>query len=269
VDFSIFSIGVYSMKFSLKTLAAAAVMAVAASSSFAAIDAGNGGNGELFFNVWDANGSYTRDLNISINSFNTQVDAAGSLDLTFSKDATFTSFLVSADAATLKWNLVAVDAQGDRRLLTTYTLPEVSPLKDNVTSSVTSKVRDFASAVNAVIGTNDSVSVTTSSLAYAGKPTTFGTNLGGLLNFNTTGTLANDSFASGLGFMRIDSKGTGTAFSAYNEYMDGASAVNVYLDASKTLHIAAAPVPEPESYAMLLAGLGMIGFMAGRRNKRA
>lgn len=259
------------MKFSLKTLAAAAVMAVAASSSFAAIDAGATGNGELFFNIWDANGSYTRDLNITISSFETQLAAAGSLNLSFAQDANFTSFLAGANAAALKWNVVAGDAVNPLRMLTTYTAPELAPLTDNNTKLVSTNIRNFATAVNAVIGSNDSVVVNSGSAAYAGNGTAgkFGAKLGNVLNFDTTGTLANNSFASSLGFMRIDAKTTGTAPSVYNEYMDGASAVNVYLDASNTLHIAAAPVPEPESYAMLLAGLGMIGFMAGRRNKRA
>lgn len=260
------------MKFSLKTLAAAAVMAVAASGANAAIDAGATGNGELFFNIWDASGSYTRDLNITINSFEAQVAMGGSLDLSFAQDATFASFLASADLATLKWNVVAADSTNPLRILTTYTAPEVAPLKDNVTKVASTNVRNFATAVNTVIGANDSVAVSSGSAAYAGNNATgkFGVKLGSVLNFETTGSLANNSFASGLGFMRIDALTGGTAASAYNEYMDGTSAVNVYLDSSKTLHIAAAAVvPEPESYAMLLAGLGMIGFMAGRRNKRA
>ena len=258
------------MKFSLKTLAAAAVMAVAASGANAAIDAGATGNGELFFNVWDASGSYTRDLNITINSFEALVAAGGSLDLSFTQNATFATFLAGADLATLKWNVVAADAVNPLRILTTYTAPEVAPLKDSVTKAASTSVRNFASEVNKVIGGNDSVAVTSGSAAYAGANGVFGVKLGDILNFETTGSLANNSFASGLGFMRIDAKTTGTAASVYNEYMDGTSAVNVYLDSSKTLHIAAAAVvPEPESYAMLLAGLGMIGFMAGRRNKRA
>lgn len=260
------------MKFSLKSIAAAVVMAAAASSSFAAIDAGATGNGELFFNIWDASGSYTRDLNITISSFESQIAAGGSLNLSFAQDATFTSFLAGANAATLKWNVVAGDSVNPLRILTTYTAPEVAPLTDNNTKAASTNVRNFATAVNQVIGANDSVAVNSGSAAYAGNATAgkFGIKLGSVLNFDTTGTLANNSFASGLGFMRINALTTGTAPSVYNEYMDGASAVNVYLDANKTLHIAAlAPVPEPESYAMLLAGLGMIGFMARRRNKRA
>ncbi|MEK8049976.1 FxDxF family PEP-CTERM protein [Ideonella sp. DXS22W] len=34
---------------------------------------------------------------------------------------------------------------------------------------------------------------------------------------------------------------------------------------STTLALAAAPVPEPETYAMMLAGLGALGFLASRR----
>ncbi|MDQ1831176.1 FxDxF family PEP-CTERM protein [Massilia scottii] len=34
-------------------------------------------------------------------------------------------------------------------------------------------------------------------------------------------------------------------------------------------NIALAPVPEPETYAMMLAGLGLLGFTARRRNKKA
>jgi hypothetical protein len=36
---------------------------------------------------------------------------------------------------------------------------------------------------------------------------------------------------------------------------------------SQTITLAAAPVPEPETYAMLMAGLGLTGFIARRRRK--
>ena len=50
---------------------------------------------------------------------------------------------------------------------------------------------------------------------------------------------------------------------------------SIYLDDSSTGagfgydHFIFAPVPEPETYAMLLAGLGLLGFMARRRKESA
>jgi len=256
------------MKFSLKTLAAAVVMAAAATGANAAIDNGAGGNGDLFFNIWDASGSYTRDLGYSIDSFQAALSAGGDIDLSWAADATFTSFLAGvSDVNALKWNIVAVDKMGDNRLLETYTtLP--SPLKtDDVTRTAANNTRDFATAVNGVIGAADSVTVDSASAAWAGKDS-FKDTAAGFLGFSNAGTVANNSYADGLGFMRIDAKVGLKAKSVYTPYVDGQN-VKAYLDGSD-LHLSAAvaAVPEPESYAMLLAGLGMIGFMA-RRNKRA
>lgn len=251
------------MKFSLKTLAAAVVMAAAATGANAAIDNGAGGNGDLFFNVWDASGSYTRDLGYSIDSFQATLSAAGNINLSWTADATFTSFLAGvSDVNALKWNIVAVDKSGANRLLETYTtLP--SPKKTNdVTRTAANNTQSFATAVNGVIGAADSVAVGSSSAAWAGK-SAFKDTAGGYLFFSNAGTVANNSYASGLGFMRIDAASTGVATSVYTPYVDGQS-VKAYWDGS-TLNVAA--VPEPESYAMLLAGLGMIGFVARRRAK--
>ncbi|MDP2883166.1 MAG: PEP-CTERM sorting domain-containing protein [Azonexus sp.] len=269
------------MKFSLKTLAAAVVMAAAATGAQADIITGTAGNGELFFNIWDANGSYTRGLSTLIGtptaaqttagytSFEGTLAAVGNIDLSWTADAGLNTWLGKADLTTLKWNVVANDTSGNNRLLTTYSAPKMAVTQQNDTirsagAAVTAFLGNVNPAMPNVVGA--SVAVDSGSTAYAGK-TAFNTNIGGLLNFSNAGTLANSSFASGLGFMRIDALSLGTAKSVYNEYLDGSTAVNVWLDSANTLHIAA--VPEPESYAMLLAGLGMIGFMARRRNKRA
>lgn len=52
--------------FSLPT---AVVLLVSAGQANVAIDNGAGGNGGLFFNIWDANGSYSRDLGTTIDTF--------------------------------------------------------------------------------------------------------------------------------------------------------------------------------------------------------
>lgn len=253
------------MKSSLKTLASAVALAVAAGGANAAIDNGAGGNGELFFNIWDTNGSYTLDLNTSINSFESALAASGNLDLSWAADSTLTSFLATANSADLRWNVTATDTAGARRTLTTYSPPEdTTPLKNDVARSMALSIQGNINLINTGLGSNDSAVFAAGTPGYTGNDATFGRQYSGKLGFDSTGTLANNSFASGLGFMRVDSAATGIAASVLNEYMDG-SAVNVWVDSNNALHIAALPVPEPESYAMLLAGLGMLGFMARRR----
>ena len=49
--------------------------------------------------------------------------------------------------------------------------------------------------------------------------------------------------------------------------MDGKHYLAIANEVSNTTTLySMAPVPEPETYAMLLAGLGLVGFMARRRN---
>jgi len=256
-------------------LIAAAIALVAASGAHADITTGGGGNGELFFSIWDANGSYTRGLGTQINTFETSVAGAGAINLSWAADTTFANFLAGTAggtrSGTLQWNIVANDTQGANRLLTTYTLPENPTTKANdIIRSAGASVTTHLNTVNPLMAgaalSGDSLAVTAASVAWAGK-TAFNNNFGGLINFNNGGTLANNSYASGVGFMRIDALASGTAPSVYNEYMDG-TAVNAYLDGSNTLHlqaVAVAAIPEPSEYALMLAGLGMLGFMARRR----
>lgn len=261
------------MKLSLKKIAAAVALAATAASASAAIDNGaSTGNGELFFNIWDANGSYSLNLgDMSITSFQSLIAADGFINLSYNlaSDNVFAGFMAGVtDTSLLKWNVQAADPVGATRLLETYSTMPTTTKTNDVMRAATAQVSLLAGAINAA-GTNsaDSVAVNSASAAYAGS-SAYGSTINSRLNFSNAGTLANNSFESGLNFMRIDAAATGILKSTYTQYVDGASAVKIYFDADNTLHIAA--VPEPESYAMLLAGLGMVGFMARRRlGKRA
>lgn len=273
------------MKFSLKTLAAAVVMAAAASSSFAAIDNGAGGNGELFLSVWNDNGSYTRDLGITINDMtgtaSTTIGAtsllgqAGLMDLVFAADSTFTSYLSSVGAAnfgSLKFSVVSTDINGTQRQLTTFSTLPAATMDTATAKAGLLAVSTYLNEVNPLLGDAQSMVFTNGSAAWAGVAA-FGDNLGGVSNFSNAGTLvANNSAANGLNFQRLVISNPAGVVS-YNPLADAATdptaPVKVWFDASNALHIAAVTaVPEPGEYAMLLAGLGMLAAVA-RRNKRA
>lgn len=257
------------MNFSLKSIAVAVTLAVAAAGANAAIDDGSSGNGELFFSAWDANGSYTLDLNVSIDAFEAALAAPGAFNQLWAADTKLVSFLSTADQSSLQWNVVAGDADGEARLLTTFSTLGSSKIKNSTGTNAVGALGQFAIAVNGELAAGaDSLAVTNLSPAYAGQDA-FGNKINGALNFSNAGTLAANSYDNGLSFLGATMVDATTARADYNVYADGADSVKVWLDGSG-LHMASAvaAVPEPSEYAMLLAGLGMIGFMA-RRNKRA
>lgn len=269
------------MKLKMKLMAAAVALA-AASGANAAIDNGNTteGAGELFFNIWDTSGSYTLDLNLSINSFQSLIAAPGAIDLVFAADPLFGSFMDGTSAAgarsgTLKFNVTANDGLGSgagaRRTFQTFTEPApIVTIGSGVARNANGATLNFANAVSGVMGANNSVAVDSASAGYAGKAA-FKDTAGTFLNFSNAGTLANNSYASGLSFMSIGANSIGTSASTYTQLLDSGSEIHVYLDNANALHISAvAAIPEPSEYALMLAGLGMLGFMARRRlNNRA
>lgn len=257
----------------LKLAAAAALVALSGAAN-AAIDNGAGGNGELFFSVWDATSSYTRDLNISINTFESEVAAVGDYLKAVSADALFTSFLATADLSSVKWAISAADVQGARRWIETYSVLPSSFATADIIRSAVGNVSSFASDLN-----NNGMMNAESAVYQIGNAGYAGilkyNSSDDLVGINRAGTIANDSYATGLNLVRIGAGATGTAVGSYTPYADNGNALRAFLDLNQgsatfgQLTIAA-PVPEPESYAMLLAGLGVMGAIARRRrNKQA
>lgn len=258
------------MKF--KLIALAAVLAAAGSANATVIDNGNitttAGNGGLVFSIWDGANSYSRNLGLTINSFASGLAATGNFNQSFAADATFTSFLGTADLAALKWNVVATDNIGARRVLETFTAPKPLTGKTaDIIRTLAGGTSNFVTDLNTKLAAADSAIYAVGTQGYAGDAKKFGDNGAGLLNFSNAGTLATNSFANGLSFMRIDAGATGIAASTYTTYLDGGNSVKLYIGADNSLTIAA--VPEPESFAMLLAGLGLMGAIARRRNKKS
>lgn len=256
------------MKFSLKTLAAAVALAVAAGSASAAIDIGQTGNGELFFSAWDGQTSYNFDMGMTISGYLAEFNTSGKVNLEWKEDKGFSSsyqsWLGTADTAKLQWSVLALDGTSTFRILSTVdgSLPANNNQGNNLASALTS-AQSYVANVNGVIGTNSSlVTTSTSANTYAGK---IGPKFFNTFNFDTAGSVANNSYASGLGFEATSFKST-TAAGTNVAYVDEGVAVRAWVDGNNTLHIAA--VPEPSEYALLLAGLGLMGVVARRRSQK-
>jgi hypothetical protein len=247
----------------LKLIAAAAVLAASGAAN-AQIDTGATGNGDLFFSIWDNASSYTRGLGITLNDFEAEIAAPGLLNIPVVADALFTSFLSTANLAQATWNLVAQDQSGARRSIYTYTSLPGTNIDSTVNRTLVAAVGGFVGRVNAGLAPGaDSGVFAAGSPGYANQAA-LGVNVSGLLNFNMGGTAANNSYASGLNLVRVNGAPSGGSATVYTSYADEGFAVRAYLDsASGNLTISA--VPEPETYAMLLAGLGLMGAIARRR----
>ncbi len=258
------------MKF--KLLAIAAVMAASGAANAGAIPNGSDGNGGLFFSAWDASSSYSLNLNTTIDAFQATIAGVGLVDLSWAADANFTAFMSTADLTSLKWNVVATDNVGARRVLETFTTTP-APKSMDVIRTLAAGTLGYVTSVNTALGAANSVVIAAGASGYAGTTNKFSDNGAGLLNFSNAGSVASNSYLTGLNFMRIDALATTTNPSVYTPYSDDGFGVKAYLDGTNTLHIAAVapvtPVPEPENIAMLMAGLGLMGAIARRRNKKS
>lgn len=283
------------MKFQMKLLALAAMgFAMAAPAAHAAIDSGaSTGNGELFFSLWSDNGtagntaddvSYTRDLGVHINDWagatspfalSAAKTTAGYVQ-SFSADSLLTGFLGAIPAgAKVLWNVVGNDSLGAKRFVTTAAEGTTTLPAQQTSSSrnVNTAILSFAGSVNTLANTQNSTPSSTTAVnnsntatfadgqAYAGG-VAWGTNLGGKTLFNTTGGIG----AKLPFFLQYETSTTQTG-NALNKSFGTAGVTDAYwtLNNAGALSYTVAAVPEADTWAMLLAGLGMMGFIARRR----
>jgi len=276
------------MNFKLKALVAALVLSASATSANAAISA-NSGNSELVFSAWDsvAGVGYTYDLNWTkflndMVGIDQSANAAGNALLV--ANAVVKSSMIGvggvifddvltglpfSSASNVQWNLGAYDSGvGRTRLLITQGdsgLPFAST-NDGVKQAATI-FGGYAPAANGFISTpaDDTYAVTsdTNGAAYAGNS---GNNFLGK-TVDTTNVLGGSSFM----YLLAPTTLAASAGAAINQQLlafDGREIVakTYFQDGAWRLNIAAvAAVPEPETNAMFLAGLGLMGFIARRR----
>lgn len=280
------------MKLSMKkTLVAAAIAALAMSGAAEArIQDGSTGNGELVFSAWDGAVGYTYDLEWTA-ALNDLV-AGGAADGTYATspsatvaasmigaggvifDHVLTGFSNFSDLSAVQWNLAAADSVGRNRFLTTLgdSAADMNVSNLNVKSAVTV----FNSYVGGANGkSTDNVTMAVDGYAntiladgvgYAGNN---GDNWGGKTN-DSTSLLGASTSLWVLGMNNSSTTGTAGSSTGYiNQLLafDGrAVTASTYLaQDGYHLQLAVAAVPEADTYAMFLAGLGLMGFIARRR----
>lgn len=282
----------------LKLIAAAAALA-AAGSAGAAVTLPSTGNSDMVANFFStaSNSTISFDLGISMLDFTNAVGgSATGIKLVWDLDAgtfqdlsaaatglvsqainygnLFNEFLAEGSLNSLKFDVKAGDrnptfnpAAGTNNLLTTSAAP-----------SVTSQNAALFNALN-VLGTsfgfmNGDATGSTHGAATAGANkyndgdiaaqyaflTRDGENLKNL-PFQTTGSVSNP-----LNMFLLANSSSAAAGAAVVTALSGLWTFDAL---TNQLIYATAPVPEPEAFAMLLAGLGLMGAIARRRRSQA
>ncbi len=171
-----------------------------------------------------------------------------------SLDAFFATGVTSAQT---QWGVIGGDSKSNATSDTPIRYVSTSSAASPDALTVTQTNIVGMSAVNGLFGglgaDADGVTTSTTNLAYVARN---GSGLGGNLNWQNNGVVAAAAVGTDLNFFMFSlPEGVAT-----KEQFAG-----VWSFDGEKLSYTVAAIPEPETYAMLLAGLGLIGFAARRR----
>ena len=288
------------MKLKLKLMAAAVALVAASGAAQAAIATSTSGNGSLVLFAYDTSAHTTAmfDLGVEMDSFlPSAMSAGGSItwnlgtssvagtgaytgfSSTLNYGSTFADF---ASASSVKWGVFALDSTGtalgqDRVLSTSNTALATikTQTKANLTNFGPSQVDTFLAGHNLSVGQSSVANgASLSSDPGVNAAANHSNGFGNSDKFRDKATFVATAFAgTAQSFYMLDTN-TGTLASTALVTQFGNAAGNatfLYNDTAGTLTFnQVAAIPEPSEYALMLAGLGMLGFMARRRlNNRA
>jgi len=250
------------MNRTLKFAIAAAIASLGVTGQAHALTASTAtGSGSLFLYAFEDRGLNTTATNSAIFDLGlaSAFDATKNQTFDFSANSAWTSYIATiAKPANIRWGVYGVSkgtgSTAGSSLITTLSVVPASINGTAFGSSVVNynqEIMVYGSAASSgfsAVMPNDLASKTWANNAGA-IPGTLTAGLGGSMNFYqyvATGTKAT-------------SLATKTAFAT------GGDADYFTLSNTGVLSYTAAPVPEADSYAMMLAGLGLVGYMVRRR----
>ena len=259
------------------------------------------GNSEFAFSAWDSNAGVGYTYDLEDGGFNTLLGSdvrmgsfigalthtTTSMNSTLGTGVTgvlfdfalpsFGAFLSRVAVADVQWNLVSIDNTGLNRVIQTVSAAPgaTSPYTNAAVRSAVSATNIYFGAVNSaengtMASADDGYAITTlaDGTRYAGNAPTFGSNFGNTGVANAGGLdQALDLYVFGQVSQSTTTANNARAsfFGALADVTGNGAVSRVYVGDAGEYRLQIAVVPEPETYAMLLAGLGLIGFAARRR----
>ena len=268
------------MGFKLNALVVAAMLV--SGSANAAIATSTSGNGELFMVVADdtAGYSFAADLGIAMDSFDASMDNQ-SFDLnSYSQWSAFYS-AIGGTLDNAVFTVIAVDSTGtnagnDRMWLTSAmsvsyedmaltqnkNLGGATPVLDGTQANTV--LNQMNADLGVVAGDHKTVA-NGSSYSLNGSTTYWLDKVGVAMQAKLpNSTMVNADEAANFGFMVTTA--SQTTLSAVN-YTQAPGQWTLDVAGANASFTYAMPVPEAETYAMMLAGLGLVGFMVRRRTQ--
>jgi len=269
------------MKFQLKALAAAAILAASIPAQ-AAVDLGTTGNGSMILTLLDttANVSAAFDLGLNYSDFNSILSAGAlgaaastPINWNLATNADYTTawnllFSSGATLANLKYTIAANDnsgavAVGAQGYITTYSSQVANPTSTpliTASASFTNYVNNAANGTTLFSNMNtatNGASVANTGAAYAGTQIYLGGS-----KLNSSGNNVFGALGTSLGVQQIVTGASGIA--ASQQFIFPTTSTFTLLSNGQ-LSYAVAAVPEANTWAMMLLGLGFMGFVARRK----